>query len=221
MVLSRVALASRVAVASEHPLASLAGLDALRTGGNALDAAVATSFTLAVTQPALGGIGGTSLRYFTKRRPAGFSASIQVGGHPRVSQQDSSKRRGIEEFRPSVPSRWSSPGWSRVSMRFIAGSANWSSSDCSPAPSSMPGRDSPPRKGYPTPYVRISPRCQMGPGKSSPQREALPILATLFDRRTLVVPWRPSRKKVRRRSTGIGLQRASATNSRREACRLR
>ncbi len=64
MVLSRVALASRYAVASEHPLASLAGLDALRSGGNVVDAAVATSFTLAVTQPPLGGIGGDFFALF-------------------------------------------------------------------------------------------------------------------------------------------------------------
>ncbi len=64
MVLSRVALASGYAVASEHLLASLAGHDALRSGGNAVDAAVATSFTLAVTQPSLGGIGGDFFALF-------------------------------------------------------------------------------------------------------------------------------------------------------------
>src|SRR3989442_5714423 len=58
VVLSRVLLASKFAVASEHPLASVAGHEAMVEGGNAVDAVAATSFALSVLQPALGGIGG-------------------------------------------------------------------------------------------------------------------------------------------------------------------
>ncbi|MEM2130564.1 MAG: gamma-glutamyltransferase [Candidatus Bathyarchaeia archaeon] len=44
-------------VSSEHPLASVAGLKILLEGGNACDAAVATSLMLSVTQPHLGALG--------------------------------------------------------------------------------------------------------------------------------------------------------------------
>ena len=45
-------------IVSASPLATTAGLDVLRRGGNAVDAAVTVALTLAVTYPAAGNIGG-------------------------------------------------------------------------------------------------------------------------------------------------------------------
>ena len=63
----------RGAVASAHPLASQAGLDMLRDGGNAVDAVVTMAATLAVVEPYMSGPAGV-----------GFLLLHRPGAPPRV-----------------------------------------------------------------------------------------------------------------------------------------
>jgi len=61
-------------VVSEHWLASEVGRDVLAAGGNAVDAAIATGFALAVVHPSAGNIGGGG--FFVIRFPNGTATSF-------------------------------------------------------------------------------------------------------------------------------------------------
>src|SRR5436305_6274634 len=61
-------------VAAEHPLEALAGLDALKAGGNAIDAALAVYYTTSVVEQYQSGLGSDCfvLAYIAKERKVVF-----------------------------------------------------------------------------------------------------------------------------------------------------
>ncbi len=80
----------RAAVAADHPLASEAGAEMLRRGGNAVDAAVASAFALSVVTPYASGIGG-----------GGFML-IALPDDPRTEAEGDALRLAID-FRETAP----------------------------------------------------------------------------------------------------------------------
>lgn len=65
------------AIASAHPLATAAGIEMLQQSGNAFDAAVAVSATLAVVEPYSSGLGGGGL-YLLHRQSDGLQTMLDA-----------------------------------------------------------------------------------------------------------------------------------------------
>src|SRR5215467_8160987 len=101
-------------VASCHPLASLAGVDVLRSGGNVVDAAIATNAVLGVTQPNYCGLGGDlfCLYYEAATRRVHFlDGSGRSGARAGL---DELARRGLTTVPMSGPGSVAVPGVTRA-----------------------------------------------------------------------------------------------------------
>lgn len=83
-------------VSSSQPLATEAGLEILRKGGNAADAAVATSAALNVTEPSCCGIGGDAFCLFYDAKTKEVKALNGSGRSPRNLNIEHVRQRGIE-----------------------------------------------------------------------------------------------------------------------------
>jgi gamma-glutamyltranspeptidase/glutathione hydrolase len=87
--------AGQAMVATSQPLASYVGLDVLKSGGNAVDAAIAIAAMLNVTEPSMTGIGGDAFALFYSpktKKLVGLNAS---GRAPRALNLDHFTSRKI------------------------------------------------------------------------------------------------------------------------------
>jgi gamma-glutamyltranspeptidase/glutathione hydrolase len=117
-----VVLAPHGMVATSHPLAAQVGLDVLKKGGNAVDAAIATNAALGLMEPMSCGIGGDlyALVWDAKTKKLyGLNAS---GRSPYGVTRDFFARRGLKEIPATGPLSWSVPGcvdgWEQLRRRF-------------------------------------------------------------------------------------------------------
>jgi gamma-glutamyltranspeptidase / glutathione hydrolase len=109
-------------VATSQPLAAQAGLDVLKQGGNAADAAVAAGAVLGVVEPMSCGVGGDLFVIYwdnKTRKLYGLNAS---GRSPYELSRDEFTKQGLTEIPDEGPLSWSVPGcvagWSDLIQRF-------------------------------------------------------------------------------------------------------
>lgn len=105
-------------VATGHPLATVAGLDALRKGGNAMDAAIAAAMVTGVVIPAMGGLGGDAFYIHADGKTGKVSAVNGSGIAPRGLSRDYFVSRGYQKMPFYGPLSPGIPG--AVSTYFIA-----------------------------------------------------------------------------------------------------
>lgn len=107
-------------VATSSPLAAQAGLDILKRGGNAVDAAIATAITLTVVEPTSNGIGGDAFAIvYDKGKLHGLNSS---GFAPEGISIETLKAAGYEEIPTFGPVPITVPGapyaWRDLSEKF-------------------------------------------------------------------------------------------------------
>lgn len=109
-------------VATSHPLAAQAGLDVLRAGGNAADAAIATNAMLGVVEPMSCGIGGDLFVIYWDAKTQKLYGLNASGRSPYALNREVLVKKQLPEIPDSGPLSWSVPGcvdgWHQLLQRF-------------------------------------------------------------------------------------------------------
>ena len=91
-------LAKNGMVASSQPLATLAGVEMLMNGGNAIDAAIATAAVLGVVEPSSIGIGGDAFCLFYAAKDKSIKALDASGRSPAAASLAFYRKQGFNEM---------------------------------------------------------------------------------------------------------------------------
>jgi gamma-glutamyltranspeptidase / glutathione hydrolase len=117
-----VVMAPHGMVATSQPLAAQVGLDVLKQGGNAVDAAIAASAAMGLMEPMSCGIGGDLFAIVwdaQSKKLYGLNAS---GRAPLKATRQFFKDKGIAEIPDTGPLSWSVPGcvdgWDELRRKF-------------------------------------------------------------------------------------------------------
>jgi gamma-glutamyltranspeptidase/glutathione hydrolase len=117
-----VVMAPNGIVATSHPLAAQVGLDILKKGGNAIDAAIATNAALGLVEPMSCGIGGDLFAIVWDAKTQKLYGLNASGRSPYKATRRLFAEKGLTEIPTTGPLSWSVPGcvdgWEELRKRF-------------------------------------------------------------------------------------------------------
>jgi gamma-glutamyltranspeptidase / glutathione hydrolase len=117
-----VVMAPNGMVAASHPLAAQVGLDVLRRGGNAVDAAIAVNAALGLVEPMSCGAGGDLFAIVWDAKTQKLYGLDASGRSPYKATRAFFAEKGLAEIPIKGPLSWSVPGcvdgWESMRQRF-------------------------------------------------------------------------------------------------------
>ncbi len=109
-------------VAASQPLAAQVGLDILKAGGNAIDAAVAVNAVLGLVEPHMNGVGGDLFALVWDAETEQLYGLNATGRAPYEINRETLVRQGYSRMPGSGPLTWTVPGavdgWHELLQRF-------------------------------------------------------------------------------------------------------
>ncbi len=117
-----VVMAPNGIVATSQPLAAQAGLDVLKNGGNAVDAAIAANAVLGLAEPMSCGVGGDLFALVWDAKTKKLYALNASGRSPYKATREFFAGKKLDEIPVTGPLSWSVPGcvdgWEELRKRF-------------------------------------------------------------------------------------------------------
>ena len=115
-------VASHGIVATSQPLAAQVGLDILKAGGNAIDAAIATDAMMGLVEPMSCGMGGDLFCIYWDAKSQKLYGLNASGRSPYALNREVFKKKGLKEIPGTGILSWSVPGcvdgWDELAKRF-------------------------------------------------------------------------------------------------------
>ncbi len=109
-------------VAASHPLAAQVGIDILKAGGNAVDAAVAVNAVLGLVEPHMNGVGGDLFAILWDAESEQLHGLNATGRAPYEISRQVFERQNLERVPGTGPLTWTVPGavdgWDQLLKRF-------------------------------------------------------------------------------------------------------